>query len=403
MKIKSHRKSQITLIMIVGLILFIIVGFTLYVSKSYIKRQGQQGVKKTQGTAIDINPIKNFISECQNGLAKDSVALIGKQGGYLYKSQNGQIVDYKTTDEGKFYIKFNGIFVTYNILSPKFSIQNFFSATPPYPWSTFPYIDDASNEQTYKGFFGIGILPPLNYSDGPNSMQSQMENYIDNNIKECANFSAFENQGFKFNAGIPKTSVVIGNEDMSAHTTFPVTVTNSLTNEKFDISEFSTKVNVRLKDIYYFVKGLVRNDIGDINFSIRDPKNDKDSINVQVVENALSYDDIIIVSDQKSAINGNQYKYVFARKNRAPALHYIKNNELSFEEGHEITQDDLLGLEELKASDPDEDKLAFSIKAMSGNPNLPRTLDSADSPLKFKIEVTDGKLSDYQIITVNVI
>ena len=82
MKIKSLR-SQITMMIIVGLVLFILVGIVFYISKSAVKKTSQQGIKTSQDTALDTQPIKEFVSKCQDKLAKEAVMLMGKQGGYI--------------------------------------------------------------------------------------------------------------------------------------------------------------------------------------------------------------------------------------------------------------------------------------------------------------------------------
>ena len=66
-------KSQVTMLMIVGLTLFIIVSLVLYLSKSTIKKQSQQGIKQTQETAIEIQPVKEFVAKCLDKLAKDAI------------------------------------------------------------------------------------------------------------------------------------------------------------------------------------------------------------------------------------------------------------------------------------------------------------------------------------------
>lgn len=67
---------------------------------------------------------------------------------------------------------------------------------------------------------------------------------------------------------------------------------------------------------------------------------------------------------------------------------------MEFPQGYEITKEDLLQNSELRAEDADEDNYSFTI-----SPPLPKVLNTPQ--IKFKVEVSDGKLSDYQIITIN--
>lgn len=394
------QKSQITMLMIVGLALFIIVSLVLYLSKSAVKKQSQQNIKKTQETAIDTQPIKDFVTKCLDKLAKDATVLLGRQGGYIYSSQGGTLVDYSNTDEGLFFVKYNNLNVAYNILPPKFAAPPYSSDIPAYPWQTFPYKTATSNAEIFEGFFGIDNIPPLNSSEGPNSMQTQIETFIDNNMAGCTDFSIFKKQGFDIVMNPIKTSVVIGSSDISIKSKIPITITNTATNEFAEISDLSTNVNIRLRDVYSFTKELINNDIKNIKFDIANANNSKDSIGIKLIKNIFSDDarkinaDLIIVTDAKSAISGKSYEYIFSRKNRAPALYYVRKNVLEFPQDYEINETDLLQNSQLKAEDPDEDNVTFSIA-----PQLPRILNVPQ--IKFRVEANDGKLSDYQLIIVN--
>ena len=388
------KKSQVTMLMIVGLLLVIVVSLVLYLSKSAVKKQSQQSIKKVQETAIETRPIKEFMQKCLDKLAKDAIVLLGKQGGYIYSSQGGTLIDYAETDEGLFFVKHNNLNVVYNIMPPKFAAPPYSSDIPAYPWITFPYKTPIPDVEVFEGFFGINNMPPLNYSEGPNSIQAQIETFIDNNIADCANFDIFRKQGIDIVMEQAKTSVIIGRNYVSIKSNIPMTITNPATNEYAEFEYSSTNVNIRLGDIYFFVKELIENDIKNIKFDIGKINNSKDFINVKLIKNVFSNDDLIIITDEKSLISGSPYEYIFARRNRAPALYYIKETILEFPQGYQITQEDLLQGTELRAEDPDEDNYTFTIK-----PEVPKVLDVPQ--INFKIEVSDGKLSDHQIITVN--
>ncbi len=391
---KLNQKSQVTMLMIIGLVLFIVVSLVLYLSKVSIKKQSQQSIKITQTTAIEPQPIKEFVQKCLDKLAKDAVILLGKQGGYIYKSQGGTLIDYLDTDEGVFFVKYNNHNVVYNIFPPKLVVSSYSSEIPDYPWIIFPYTTLSSNEEVFEGFFGISNTPPLDSSGGPNSIQTQIEAFIDKNLVSCADFNIFQKQGIDVVMGSIKTSVVIGANDVSIKSKIPITITDTITNEFVEISDFSTNINVRLRNTYFFIKELIENDIKNIRFNITDTKNNKDSFNIKLIKDVLSNDDLIIITDGKSLIYAKPFEYIFARRNRAPALYYIKNTTLEFPHNYQISQEDLLQGSELKAEDPDEDSYTFTI-----TPPVPKVLNVPQ--INFKVEVSDGKLSDYQVITVN--
>ena len=392
---KMKKKSQVTMIMIVGLLLFIVVSFVLYLSKSSVKKQSQLSVRGVHQTAVDTLAIKNFVANCVDKLAKESFLLLGEQGGYLYKSQGGTLVDYdEANDEGKFFVMYNGFKVVYNILPPRFESSYYTAKVPDYPWKTFPYT--ASHTAVFEGFFGINNMPFLYSSQGPHSIQAQIESYIDNNIENCLDLGFLKNQSYNIEVKKAKTEVIIGNSDLNVQIDLPITIKNPNTKETFEISKFSTNVNLRLKEVYAYAKNLIDSDVKNIKFDISNSINPEFSTNI--LQDIYSNDDLIIIMDEKSLINGKPFQYIFARKNRAPALYYLSPDVLYFDSGASIDAEDLLQGQELKAEDPDEDELDFSIRTLAFDPTLPKILDVPE--LKFRVEVSDGALIDYQDITV---
>ncbi|MBI2657830.1 hypothetical protein HYX08_04010 [Candidatus Woesearchaeota archaeon] len=387
-------KSQVTMLLIVGLVIFIAISLALYLSKSAVRKQSQQNIKRTQDAAAEVQPIKEFAAKCIDKLAKDAIILLGRQGGYIYASQGGTLVDYQDTDEGIFFANHNNFKVAYNILPPKFAVAPYASDAPDYPWAAFPYRTAASNAEIFDGFFGISNMPPLNSSEGPNSIQVQIESFIDKNMESCANLEPFEKQGLEIEVQPSKTEVTIGSGDVSIRTKMPITIRNPATNELAEMNEFSANAGVRLRDLYFFSKELIENDIKNIKFDISDAKNSKDFFEVKTRKNEISNDDIIIVEDAKSLVYGKPLEYIFARRNRMPALYYIRKGTLEFPHNFEIKQDDLLDNYRLKAEDPDEDNITFTI-----TPSLPKKLEIPQ--INFRVEASDGSLSDYQTVTVN--
>src|SRR3989338_5359322 len=155
MRIKSKR-SQITIIMIVGLVIFIIVGLLLYLSKTSVKKSVQSSVRKTQSIPNEIQPIKEFVSNCVDKLAKDAAVLIGKQGGYIYSNQGGTYIGFSDTDEGIFFVNYENYKNAYNIKQPSlYAPQPYSTYIPSYPWVTFPYKTFGSTEKTFYGIYGI--------------------------------------------------------------------------------------------------------------------------------------------------------------------------------------------------------------------------------------------------------
>lgn len=388
------------MLMILGIVMFIAIGLVLYLSKSIVKKSGLSSEKRIQTAKLDTQPIKEFVTKCLDKLSKDALALIGRQGGYIYAEQGGTIAPFKDSDEGILFIKDSNMKIFYNIKPLLLAApQPYSTSIPEYPWATFPYGPVNQNIKIFNGIFGVNSMPPLTTSGGPHSIQTQMEAFIDSNMEKCMDFDIFTNEGFSVQAAKSRTKVLIGTKNVNVISEIPLEITNTKTQESTELKDFSTVLGVRLSEMYYFIKELIDKDISQITFDIKDTSNNKNFFNIEVSENIHKKDDLISIKDEKSLIYGQPFEYVFGRKNRAPALYYIKNSVLTFPHGYTISQADLLQDSELKAEDPDEDNPVITIEAQLINPSLPTILDRPQ--IKFKVEANDGLLSDYQIITVN--
>lgn len=389
----KYKKSQVTILMIIGLVLFILASLVFYLSKYSVKKQSQNSIRKVQENSMDTQSISQFVSKCIDKVARDAVLLLGRQGGYIYKSEGGTLVDYQDTDEGLFFVTYNKLHVPYIISPQKFSVGKYSAGIPRYPWKFFPYKKDDLIDEEYDGIFGINRMPPLESFGGSHSIQNQIESFIDSNIYGCVDIGILNNKLYNIEVGKSTTNVVVGNNDITIKSSIPMKISNIATKQTTEIRDFSANLDVRIKDVYTFAKDLAEKDTKNIKFNISDINNNKNFISVRLIKDALPSDDLIIITDDKSLIYAKPFEFIFARKNRAPALFYIKNNEFEFPPGHIITEDEITPAEGFIALDPDEDDYVITI-----DPQPPFELKVPQK--KFKIEVSDGKLSDYQIINV---
>jgi len=393
------KKSQVTIFIILAILLVITVVSLILISRYNVAKTARQETLETKETILDIQPINKFVTECLSTVSKDGLLKIGRQGGYLFTSQGGTLIDYLDTDEGLFYINYEGSRVVYNILKPRFPIGKFSPSIPNYPWITFPYEDKNSNEELFRvqGIFGVSNLPNLDNFFGPHSIQTQLTTFISNNIDNCLDFSVFENQGFSIFAADKNITTDINENDVVFNMNFPMTIENLVSGEKTTLNEFLVRHDVRLGKLRRFANILIAADISDVKFDVMNISG-FDSFEIEVKKDVYDNDDLIIITDQKSSLGNAPYKYFFARKNRNPAMLYLTPNELTLPENTEITSEILIKNypDSLKAFDPDEDVIdesSFSIR-----PDTPITLSLPE--IKFTIEVTDGELEDNQIITV---
>jgi len=402
---KKRGRGQITIFLIIGLILIFVVIALMLLGRFALKKTAKQETIDRKESAFDVQPLKNYISECVMVKAREAILLIGRQGGYTYKSQGGTLIDYQANDKGVFYLEYKNGKVNYDILRPRFPVGKFNPLPPLYPWKTFPYDDESRTSISYyaNGAFGVNNMPPLNKSFGQHSFQEQLELYITNTLDQCLEDNTFASLGFTVIKGSKTVAVGINDNDLGINLNYDLDVTNDATADRTALKNFYTKVPIRLGEIHSFVNQLILNDINDIRFNITNTTT-ADNFQIRITKDYYNKDDLIVVTDYNTKFGNAYFEYVFARKNRNPALVYLperiempqfvntETNEFSI-----ITNDSLFGgTNALQALDPDEDVITkgdFSI-----HPMTPVTFVFPD--IQFTIEVTDSELADSQTITV---
>lgn len=387
----KKTKAQITLFIILGLVIFILIFFSIYLMSYKAKEQTKKETKKIQKIKTELQPIEDYVTQCLDQTVKDAVFFLGKQGGYLFNSQGGPLVDFLNSDEGLFFVNYDGYKVAYGITPLNRQTGQFFSKSPSYPWVTFP---EKESTDFFEGLFGQSNLPPINRTFGTNSVKSQLEFFIKKNMEKCVDWTIFEDQGYEIEEQEMNIDLTIAKEDFTARLDYPISIIHSSKEESTSLNEFVVKTDIRLQHVYNLVKNLIEQDIHNIKFDI-ETENLGNDVSIEVVRDVFEKDDIIIVKDMKSLIHEHPFEFVFSRRNRIPALHYITPLQVILDNRHEILDTDLIpgGLAALKATDPDEDVVSFSI-----DPAVPKTLNLPD--IEFKILVSDGELQDYQVIKV---
>jgi len=377
-------KAQITLFIMIGLILLIAVGITLYVTSFIVTKP--KVVKKN---------VKDFVVDCLKLASEKSFKEIGLNGGYL-------------TSDARAKTSVNNVDYSVLVDAPSKNICSrdvcFYYFQPwKYPWPSFPFKPD-SQEKIFTGYFGDSSLLPLHV------IKSRLESDIKDKFLECADFNILKQKGIDVHArSDPKVSVFFYNlsylaEEQRAQERYTTVRLDWPLVESAGIAVaqeqvYSVKLPLRFATMYYSVESLINNDISNISY---DPEQFS---GMDVKVSRVDGFSLVNVSDPHSRIFGEDFVFVFARKNRAPALWWVDLPEMHFhvsEEGRptkiliddekrtltfiDPCEDDVVVY--LNASDPDEDELFFS--------TVPKELNLGNNRLK--IIVNDKRLTDYQII-----
>src|SRR3989338_6610931 len=181
----QKKRSQVTLIMAIAIAIVVVFSIFYFVARSSSKKKLEAGVEGA--LTKDVQPIKEFVSQCLSKTAKEGLLLIGRQGGVIFKSDDPNFNQGGlTVYDGSFGVDYlrrkNGDIVNYGLIE-----STDMSGTGPYknylaeglyPWTRFP--DEGEDGQVHN--FGWKGYPPLRITDGGYSIEAQLENFITVNI-----------------------------------------------------------------------------------------------------------------------------------------------------------------------------------------------------------------------------
>src|SRR3989338_5880117 len=413
----QKKRSQVTLIMAIAIAIVVVFSIFYFVARSSSKKKLEAGVEGV--ITKDVQPIKEFVSQCLSKTAKEGLLLIGRQGGVIFKSDDqnfnqGGLTVYDGSKIGKEYlVSDNEEIVWYGISAT--------SDREPYPWGNFP---------VPGGFklYGMYRHPPLDKSWirtgglGGDPIKEQLETFVQNRIEDCLkDISEFEKQGFSITRGEKKVDIIIGDGDVRFNLDMPLEIVDTAGKGKAEFHEFTDVENVRLGYVYKKIDLYIRNDFNDIMYE--PPDLDPDEIgrllSIQILRDKYQLDDIVRITDETSKINNKPFIFQYGRKNRRPALYHIPYNEKPSKSPSQTDKIDVLDNpnvncpaqvngkicckpydqypeKNLIAVDPDCDKLIFKIVDRATGNELPQRLSPDD---EVELQVWDGQESIKDSIT----
>lgn len=434
-------KAQITMFIIIGLLIVIAFGIAIYVGAS-MRKGVQKEPSQQRIEQLGVQPVFDYVVTCLTLATNEGLALLGMQGGVLYKSQGGVTPDYLPEDKNKFYVQSGDTKTQFDVVPPEGMVCqdvanpatcSFFSAPPKYPFEGFP-----GPQLLFFGYYGESRLPPLYRGINPetgqpvqNSIQESLESFIAKRTIVCADFKSFENRfTISYGNAVAKllfaenVSQFIGEQNVNVELDWPVDV--SAQSGKTLLDKFAVKIPVRLATVYYTAKGIIDADVTDVSYK----PNATETFTVSTVR--LGDNSLVILRDSQSLVQGKPFEFWIARKNRIPALWFIDTSPLNDVEFHvssgknaevkvvqidgENAQLEILDpcqapgvsnpfVIKLRASDPDENDVTFSVHIPASSTNeIPD--DAANNPFEITVFAKDGNIQqnwDSQAIPLKVV
>ena len=287
-------RGQITLFMIIGVMMLLVFGFLFYVSQYTAEMQSQENIEQQGTVDLDLKKVKFFVQSCLEEATKDALTLAAMQGGFIY--------DYQV--EGGY--EYQGVGHIY--------------PPPLYGREAVPYYDDVTGKSynvtyaypprgdaNYSGDIDVPLgsgngdtnvfgysgraapanLLPLCHPNKSNeremegsqyscpsydknwNTQRYMELYIEDKTRECMESEGFE-ESFDYDVYLDNISVQVlfGEEDVYSRLDMPV-VMNSSQGESL-LDSFTTKVDVRYKQMYEYLLNVVEKEAGTLFYDLND-------------------------------------------------------------------------------------------------------------------------------------
>lgn len=364
---------------IVGIMILFVFILLFYMVNLREKIRAQANIQKMTSDLLQSEAINFYTTKCLEDALAEGLYLLGQQGGYIYKDQPGSII---LTDID--YVNYYDTRVAY-LLEP-----NQYLLPPKYPCLSL------TNPPVYCGFINnITLYPSLDqfiygnkhintlFKDPSTSstIQAQLESYIENQTKECTNFTFLnhlpEFEHYTIVEEPLEAEVIFTEDDVAVILDYPITFSLPDFKPVTHILRFNSRANVRFKKIYNAISDMIGLDWRDLNYDMlvdtkigyyisktRPFSLIKDNATL-IREDINIYDNLFIINDSKSELKGKPFIFQFARKNRYPVLDYIpKKNITSLNPDFgpvdiAVFENDTLTITP-SAKDPDEDNLSYS-------------------------------------------
>ena len=214
----TQKRGQITLFIVIGLIILLGAGITIYLTVLQEPKTIEQAeLPAVQQVPAEAEPIREYVRSCIYETAKEAVIKLGDHGGYI------------TTENLK-----------YNPFEPTEEEAVQFSKDSEL---IIPYWSYLKSENTCVQNCEFATKRPT-----ASQIKKQIETYIDTNLAEClGTYAQFPAYTF-YERKAPSTTATIGQQNIVIYTEYPLRVERGTTS--FEIPDYATSLDVNLKEIY---------------------------------------------------------------------------------------------------------------------------------------------------------
>lgn len=226
----SHKKAQLTIYIGLALLILLLAGIVLYIQRVKVRQELEATVRRIIVTP-ESQPMQDYITQCLEKTASDGIQSLSSHGGWITPTSRVNTA-YPTEGEA----------VAFDPTSDQHIPYWYFLSSP--------------NACTGTCTFA-GLEPPLK-KPAANNMESQLDTYITQNLKEClGDFTTFVSEGYTVSQQGPLTvATTIFPNTITVYATYPLRFdkpeTTASTNEIF------TAINAKLGAMHQFADDITR-------------------------------------------------------------------------------------------------------------------------------------------------
>jgi len=206
---RGFKRGQVTTWIILGIVVLATIGGTIVVKNTVLKSEWEKARERAVKVPQQIVPVKNFIDGCVKTVGKDSIKLVGMQGGY---------VDI-----------------------PGFKLRVFPNGALEVPY------------WYYQKENGIDVvdIPSLN------SVQNEISDYVSSELNNClAGFKELKDSGYKITAGSISMETEIGKDKIFLTIDFPVYI--EFKDLIFNLNKHYASFDVNLGKLYELANKIIK-------------------------------------------------------------------------------------------------------------------------------------------------
>jgi hypothetical protein len=222
------KKAQMTLFVIIGLVVLLIVGIFFIV----LKNNSEPKTIDEAYESVSLTPIDAYVSNCISLIGKEAITKIGVGGGYIHPE--------------KFGINANPSMPTMA------SAVSLFEESEIVPYWFYLKSSNACRMNCVLA----SEKPPLRSSEGSRSIESQLADYLEENILVCLNnMSSFDKGLTATIVGKPKAEVIVKDDVVSFYLTQKIDAVYE--GKELSLEKFKSDVFVSLKKGYDVLSQIV--------------------------------------------------------------------------------------------------------------------------------------------------